>query len=91
MIMAGEPCERNKELNGPGIEDLAPTVLHLLGFPIPRDMDGRVLEEAFTESFLKENRLRFSEPWDPAQSEFHGFAPEEESAVRKQLEGLGYL
>ena len=27
--------------------DLAPTMLHLLGLPIPAHMKGRVLEEAF--------------------------------------------
>ena len=30
---------------GPKIEDIAPTVLHLMNLPVPQDMDGRVLEE----------------------------------------------
>jgi len=29
--------------------DIAPTALHLLGFPIPDYMDGRVLKEVFKE------------------------------------------
>lgn len=31
------------------IIDIAPTILHLFGIPIPRDMDGRVLKEIFKE------------------------------------------
>jgi len=31
------------------IEDVAPTILHILDTPIPRDMDGRVLKEIFRE------------------------------------------
>jgi len=31
------------------IVDIAPTILHIMGVPIPRDMDGRVLKEIFKE------------------------------------------
>ncbi|HEY49192.1 MAG TPA: hypothetical protein G4O13_04020 [Dehalococcoidia bacterium] len=31
------------------IYDVAPTILHAMGMPIPRDMDGRVLTEIFKE------------------------------------------
>lgn len=91
LIMAGDPCESNKELKFASIEDIAPTVLHLMGFQIPTDMDGRVLEEGLKESFLKGNKVQFSGPWDMDGNESMGLAPEEESAVRRQLEGLGYL
>ena len=33
-------------LDQPRIVDLAPTVLHVMGCPVPDDMDGRVLTEA---------------------------------------------
>ena len=32
------------------IYDITPTALHMFGLPIPKDMDGRVLTEIFTES-----------------------------------------
>ena len=30
--------------------DVAPTVLHAMDLPVPRDMDGRVLTEIFNEN-----------------------------------------
>ena len=39
--------ERVKQLP---IYDLAPTILHILGIPAGRDMPGRVLTEALTDS-----------------------------------------
>jgi len=31
------------------LTDLAPTILHIFGLPVPKDMDGRVLKELFRE------------------------------------------
>ncbi|ASJ05567.1 alkaline phosphatase family protein [Thermococcus barossii] len=41
---------------GAEITDIAPTVLHIFGFPIPRDMDGRVLLQVFDDSAETLNR-----------------------------------
>ncbi len=32
------------------VDDVAPTILHLLGVPVPEDMDGCVLREVFVEA-----------------------------------------
>ncbi len=37
-------------IEGTTIYDLAPTILHIYGIPIPRDIDGRVLKEIFEDS-----------------------------------------
>jgi arylsulfatase A-like enzyme len=34
---------RGAELEAASVLDVAPTVLHLMGLPVARDMDGRVL------------------------------------------------
>jgi hypothetical protein len=39
--------------------DLAPTILYLMGNPVPRDMDGRVLLEIIDPTFKAHNQLRF--------------------------------
>ena len=37
-------------LEGASILDLTPTILHVMGVPVPQDLDGRVLSEAFDPS-----------------------------------------
>ncbi len=41
--------ESGERLEGLRIYDIAPTILHLFGLPIPKDADGRVLKEIFRE------------------------------------------
>jgi len=49
VLMAYGPDIRSEglRLTGSRIYDITPTILHLLGLPISKDMDGRVLTEIF--------------------------------------------
>lgn len=42
--------QSGQRLPGLKIYDIAPTILHMFGLPVPRDMDGRVLTEIFEEN-----------------------------------------
>lgn len=42
--------ESGTKINKIRIYDIAPTILHIFGLPIPNDMDGRVLKEIFKKS-----------------------------------------
>lgn len=46
FIAWGSNIKENKEINAK-LQDVAPTILHMFGIPIPKDMDGRVLKEIF--------------------------------------------
>ncbi|MCD6143415.1 alkaline phosphatase family protein [Thermococcus sp.] len=47
----------------PTVYDIAPTILHIFGLPIPNDMDGRVLIEIFEEDSEFANReLKYVSP-----------------------------
>ncbi|MBV9122485.1 MAG: alkaline phosphatase family protein [Planctomycetes bacterium] len=80
-------------VEGVRIIDLAPTILHLLEVPVPDDMDGRVLEEVFTESFRQEHPVRRT----PGRSSFGGadensaYSSEDEAVIAARLKSLGYV
>lgn len=47
FIAYGKGIKKNFKIENARIIDIAPTILHILGLPIPNDMDGRVLMEIF--------------------------------------------
>jgi predicted AlkP superfamily phosphohydrolase/phosphomutase len=71
--------------------DLAPTLLYMLGLPIPRDMDGRVLTEVFEKPFVDQYPATYSEPTDEHPTCEENFSAEEEELIRERLQDLGYL
>ena len=57
LAFGNEIKNSGERLKGVKIYDIAPTVLHIFGLPIPKSMDGRVLKEIFklgSEPYNKE-------------------------------------
>jgi len=52
LVVVGE-CVKQQDNIKAQIIDIAPTILSCLKLPIPRDVDGRVLDKLFNEKFLK--------------------------------------
>jgi predicted AlkP superfamily phosphohydrolase/phosphomutase len=94
-------------LKGPGVRpghlldeasilDLAPTILHYLGLPVPGHMDGQVLSQAFSDEFNQENPVVY-QATDPGQmgphddGSYQSYDAEEEAAVMAKLRDLGYV
>lgn len=69
------------------IVDLAPTILHMMGLPVPDDMDGRVLTEILSTSRPVEYRSA-SLAEEEASA---GLSAEEVAEVEHRLRALGYL
>jgi predicted AlkP superfamily phosphohydrolase/phosphomutase len=53
LLIAGEGVRPGAATKGATILDIAPTILYLMGLPVARDMDGRVLTEILDESFAQ--------------------------------------
>lgn len=73
--------------------DIAPTVLALLGIPIPEDLPGRVLEEILDPDFLERHPVRRVGSYErlierPVLPEA---AKTGEERLQDQLEALGYI
>ena len=86
LLMKGRGIRPGVRLEGAQIVDIVPTVLHGMGLPIPEDLDGRVLQEAFSD---KREVKHFSLPNRTVDS--HELSQEEETELRRRLQGLGYL
>jgi len=87
LIAWGAGIKRGGVVTGAHIQDLAPTILHLMGQPVLDDMDGRVLTEVLATSRPVEYR---SAGPDRAEAEA-GLSTEETAEVEERLRALGYL
>jgi hypothetical protein len=59
FFLYGPGVRQGARLTGARVVDVAPTLLYAEGFPIPRDMDGKVLTAAFDPVFLDRQPLTF--------------------------------
>jgi predicted AlkP superfamily phosphohydrolase/phosphomutase len=93
IIALGKNIKQGNTLDRADITDIAPTVLYLMGLPIPSDMDGKVLRDIFSDSFLRENRIEYKEvePQQKLKKDDVGYSKEEEEEFKKSLKDLGYL
>ena len=91
----GPGIKRDELFHGTSLLDIAPTILALLGLPIPDDMDGRVLTRIFAEPVELERIASYEPPHE--NDGIHRNVSEEETdplATRQALEqlaALGYI
>lgn len=91
FVAAGEGIKPHVQLSGAQIIDLAPTILYLMGEPIPEEMDGRVITEIVEESYLEANPVRFEETSSEVSPVDEGaYSEAEEAEIKDRLAGLGY-
>ena len=90
-LIARGPHIRKGRIEGARLLDSAPTMLYLVGLPIPEDMDGRVLEELFDPDFIVRNPPRFEGVTHDVDEHDFSYSEEEAKDVEERLKGLGYL
>ncbi len=92
FLIQGADCIRpGARIEGARLIDLAPTILYLLGVPVPDDMDGRVLEEVFTESHLDGNAIRMTLAPETLTGNGEAYSAEDEEKIAERLKSLGYV
>lgn len=93
FVAAGPNIKRNEKVFGLGLIDVAPTILHMYGLPIGKDMDGKVAMDIFKEP----TEPTYIESWDKVEGDF-GEGQDKTDAVglsdqdaMEQLIELGYI
>ncbi len=71
--------------------DIAPTILRLLGVPLPADLDGRVLTEVLDPRLAAEVSVREPVSATVSSTEKSAYSDEEDAAIQQRLADLGYL
>ncbi|HKR06237.1 MAG TPA: alkaline phosphatase family protein [Bacteroidia bacterium] len=93
VVMKGENIRKDERIYGSTLLDITPTVLQLFGLPVGRDMEGRVIYNAFTDSLQTE----YIDSWEKTEgvSGMHSseklMDPWAEQVAMNQLIELGYI
>ena len=93
LVMAGPGIKADERIHTASLLDIAPTVLHLFGLPVGRDMDGKVLLPAFAQP----EPVQRIDSWEQMEGNAGQHPPgriqEPLAALEamKQLEDLGYI
>jgi arylsulfatase A-like enzyme len=85
IFIAQGPLVKPGSLKEHSIFDVCPTLLTILGLPVPSDMDGNVMD-----IFKKEVPIQETEE---SQREYHQkiYTEEEEETIKERLSALGYF
>ena len=88
IVGTGPAFEPGAEPQNASLLDIAPTVLHLLGVPVPEDMDGRVLTELLRPELCGE--LQKQEAVEAGVSAAD-YGEDDDAVIQQRLADLGYL
>ena len=91
FVATGNYLKKNTVIENAKIYDIAPTILYLLGLPIPDDMDGKLLETAIEENYLKHNQIKRSRASNSQEQDQVDFKSGENKTIEERLRGLGYI
>ncbi len=87
LLAWGNGISPGERVTDAHIMDLAPTVLHLMGLPVPSDMDGQVL----TSALSLDRSVEYAVVGTAEAEAEEGLSAEEAAEVEERLRSLGYL
>jgi arylsulfatase A-like enzyme len=89
--MHGAKVKPGSRLQNARIIDAAPTALYLMGYPVPNDMDGKVLADGITIETLQQQPVDFMEFAFTKNGETMAYSDADREEVEARLKSLGYL
>lgn len=91
ILFGTGPAIQPGKITDAKIEDTTPTVLYLMGEPIPEQLDGKIFFDFIKPDILRNHPPTFSSPEQELSPEQKDYSPEEEQSVENRLRALGYL
>jgi tetratricopeptide (TPR) repeat protein len=96
FLAAGPEVRRGAKVADASVLDVTPTLLHYLGLPVGKDMDGKVLEGVFEPEFMQHHPIRYvSTHEDGERGEVLAAAGPTDAGAQSEVESglraLGYL
>ena len=91
IFLWGPPIRAGTELTDPSVFDVTPTILYLMGLPVGRDMDGRVLVEALSPELLATRPVEWTPTHDKGRRGGEPRRSPVDEEILKELETLGYV
>ncbi len=92
VFLRGPDIQTGVQLKRASILDLAPTILYQLGLPVPDDMDGQVLVQAFRDECLRARPIESVAAGSITIGEAdRDLSEDEEEEIKDRLRALGYL
>jgi arylsulfatase A-like enzyme len=91
FFLHGASVKPGVRLQNARIIDAAPTALYLMGYPIPNDVDGKVLVEGIHDEALRRRPPDFMEFEFNKNGEAMAYNETDRAEVEARLKSLGYL
>ncbi|MGZ7086965.1 MAG: hypothetical protein ACXVIH_11605, partial [Ilumatobacteraceae bacterium] len=93
LFLAGPGVKPGQTIAGASIVDVAPTVLALLDVPVPKEMDGRVLENYLTAEMRERLNVKYTtrDGLVPELQQVSEMSTEDEEILMARLQNLGYI
>jgi predicted AlkP superfamily phosphohydrolase/phosphomutase len=93
IVTAGNHVRRGTAEQAPSVMDIAPTVLYLLGLPVGRDMEGRVIHELVDPAFYTAHPPATIPTYEPVRRRANEapVASPMDDEIKDRLRALGYV
>ncbi len=89
--LLGKEIKRGVTIENANIMDVAPTILYLMGLPIPSDLDGQVLTAPLSDQLLLSSEIVRGDALGSREQVVPDYTDAESEEVKERLRALGYL
>ena len=89
FVANGPDIKKDNQTKDAKIIDIVPTILYLMGIPIPDDLDGKILKDIFLPDFVKLTPPTYEKAKSIHKDDKSSLTDQEE--IKKRLRELGYL